>query len=83
MERLPLKSAQAPTKVTLNVGRAANRLATLEGFINESSREGRRAFSSVSAFSIMSSLRILDTSAFVRLGKGSTTRGRRRRPDLG
>lgn len=44
---------------------------------------GRRAFSSVSAFSIMSSLRILDTSVFVRLGKGLTTRGRRRRPDLG
>ena len=39
MERLPLKSAQAPTKVTLNVGRAANRLAPFERFINESSRE--------------------------------------------
>jgi hypothetical protein len=39
MESLPLEIAQAATKVTLNVGRAADRLATFEGFINESSRE--------------------------------------------
>ena len=34
-----MKIAQTATKVTLNVGRALNRLAPFEGFINESSRE--------------------------------------------
>ena len=39
MERLSLEITQVPTKVTLNVGGAANGLAPLERFVEDAARE--------------------------------------------